>query len=214
MIQVIPRSEIFKQNAFVDNQIAFAQQATYRTINQDDPDEVAYMIPFLDHLQAFKPMPKQLNEFAVLAYDAKNKEDYEQNFPLVMVEFYAALKIEQVYILTEIKTDWKDLVFENEEKKVIFLKQVNEHTHAVGYLVEVKDLPEILPLFFFMHPDYPHIELIPAKADINIVQFVCKDGNLHTLYEVQHYEQLKAAAEISGLVMGSFEVCQLYNKQC
>ena len=211
-MQVFNRSEIFKQSSFVDNQIAFAQQATYRTINQDDPDEVAYMMPFLDHLQAFKPMPKKLNEFAVLAFDAENKEDYENKFPLIMVEFYSALKIEQVYILTEIKTDWKDLIFENEEKKAIFLKQVNEHTHAVGYLVEVKDLPEILPLFFFMHPDYPHIELIPAQANINIVQFLCKDGNLHTLFEEQKFEQLKAVAEASGLVMGSFEVCQLYNK--
>ena len=212
-MQVFNRSEIFNQSAFVDNQIAFAQQAIYRTINQDDPDEVTYMKPFLDHLQAFNPIPKQLDEFCVLAYDGKDKVDYEKNFPLVLVEFFTALKIEEVYILTEIKTDWKDAVFENEGKKENFLKQVNQQTNAVGYLMMVKDLPEILPLFFQMHPDYPHNNIIPTLGDIRIAHFLCKDGNLHTLFDKKDEAQLKAAAEMSGLFMGSFEVCQVYNNK-
>jgi hypothetical protein len=32
MMQVFSRSDIFKSSAFVDNQIALAQQATYRTL--------------------------------------------------------------------------------------------------------------------------------------------------------------------------------------
>jgi len=40
MMKALSRSDIFKQSVFVDNQIALEQQSTYRTINQDDPDEV------------------------------------------------------------------------------------------------------------------------------------------------------------------------------
>lgn len=210
-MKVFSRIDIFKNDALVDNQIALAQQAIYRTINQDDEEEMAYTIPFLDHLQAFKPAPKKLNEFCVLAYSAKNKEDYENNFPLVLVEFYTALKIDQVYILTEIKTDWKKIVFENEEKYAAFLTMVNHQINAVGFLVQVKDLPTILPLFFFTHPDHPHINIIPPQGAIAIDQFLCKDGNLHTLYDEKNYEQLKSAAHKAGLCLGSFEVCQLYH---
>ena len=124
-MQVFTRSEIFKLSPIVDNQIAFAQQATYSTINQDDTDEVTYMMSFLDHLQAFNPIPKQLDDFCILAYKAKSKIDYENNFPTAIMDLFTALKIDQVYILTEIKTDWKDLVFENKAKKTIFLLQLS-----------------------------------------------------------------------------------------
>jgi hypothetical protein len=213
MIQTFSRVDIFKNDVFVDNQIALAQQAIYRTVNHDDVDELVYTMPFLDHLQAFHPAPKQLDEFCVLAYGAKTKEDYENNFPLVMLEFFTALKIEQVYILTEIKTDWKDFVFENKEKHTTFLTMVNHQTNAVGFLVQVKDLPVILPLFFFKHPDQPHINIIPQGGYIAIDQFLCKDGNLHTLFDKKNYEVLNAVASKAGLFMGSFEVCQLYNNK-
>lgn len=210
MMQALSRSDIFKQSVFVDNQIAFEQQSTYRTINQDDPDEVEYMMPFLDHLQAFQPQPEPLDGFCVLAYGVETKEDYENNFPLVMVDFFTRLKIEQVYLLTECKNDWKDFVFENEEKQKRFLTQINGQTNGVGFLITVKDLPDILPIFFFAHPDHPHICLISPEGDIPIDLFICKDGNLHTLFDERNYEQLKAAAEGAGLYMGSYEVCQLY----
>ena len=54
-MKALSRTVIFNQSVFVDNQIAFEQQAINRTINRDDPDEVAYMMPFLDHLLAFRP---------------------------------------------------------------------------------------------------------------------------------------------------------------
>lgn len=63
MIKVLDRSEIFREFSFIDNQIAFAQQSIYRTINQDDPDEVKYMMPFLDHMHSFSLEPKQHDNF-------------------------------------------------------------------------------------------------------------------------------------------------------
>jgi hypothetical protein len=211
MMQSLARSDIFRQSAFVDKQIAFAQQATFRTINQDDPGEVAYMMSFLDHLQAFKPQPEPLDAFCVLAYGAETRAEYEHNFPLVMADFFTRLKIEQVYLLTECKNDWKDFVFEKEEKQKQFFTLVNGQTNGVGFLITVKDLPDILPIFFFAHADHPHINLIPPAGNIPVDMFLCKDGNLHTLFDERNHAQLKAAAEGAGLYMGSFEVCQLYN---
>jgi len=73
-MQALSRSAIFKRSVFVDNQIALAQQATYRTINQDDADEMAYMMPFLDHLQAFDPQQKSLNGFVYWLIRQKTKK--------------------------------------------------------------------------------------------------------------------------------------------
>lgn len=210
MIQPVSRSDIFKQSVFVDNQIAFEQQTTYRTINRDDPDEVAYMMTFLDHLQAFQPQSKQLDGFCVLAYAAETKGEYENNFPLAMIDFFAQLKIEQLILLTEIKIDWKDYVFENNQKQKYFLSMVNDQTNGVGLSLQVKDLPEILPLFFHAHPDHTHINLMPAAGDVPINLLLCKDGNFHTLFDESIHEQLKAAACEAGLMMGSYEVCHSF----
>ena len=210
MLQVLSRSDIFQQSVFVDNQISLAQQATCRTINQDDADEVAYMMPFLDHLQAFDPQHKSLDGFCVLAYGADTKDDYENQFPRVMVDFLTRLKIEALYLLTECKNDWKDFVFENEEKRKRFLSLVDGQTNEVGYLLKIKDLPVILPLFFFAHPDYPHVCFLSPAGDILVDMFLCKDGNLHTLFDERNNEQLKGAAKAAGLHMGSYEVCHLY----
>jgi hypothetical protein len=210
MIQPLSRSDMFKQSVFVDNQIAHAQQATYRTINQDDPAELAYMMPFLDHLQAFDPQLKPLDGFCVLAYAAETKQEYENNFSLVMADFFARLKIEELYLLSECKIDWNEYEFENNQKKKRFLRILEGKTQAVGLHLNVKDLPDVLPLFFCTHPDHPHIILIPPVGDVPIDIFLCKDGNFHTLFAESDYGQLKQAAEAAGLYMGGYEVCHLY----
>jgi hypothetical protein len=210
MMQAINRSEIFKQSVFVDNQIAFEQQATYRSINCDDPDEMAYMMPFLDHLEAFDPQLKPLDGFCVLAYAADTREDYQNNFSLAIVDFFTRLKIEKLYLLSQCKIDWNEYGFENQEKKSRFLKTLDGKENAVGLLLSVKELPDVLPLFFYRHPDHPHINLIPPVSDIPVDMFLCKDGNLHTLFDERNHGQLKTTAAASGLYMGSYEVCQLY----
>ena len=209
-MQALSRSAIFKRSVFADNQIALAQQATYRTINQDDADEVAYMTPFLDHLQAFHPQPESVNEFCVIAYAAETKRDYENNFPLVMVDLFKRLKIGELYLLTECKNDWKEYEFENKEKQKRFLSMLDGKTHAIGLQFKITDLPDVLPLFFYTHPQYPHINLISSESDVPVNMLLCKDGNFHTLFDERSYKQLKAAAEGAGLYMGSYEVCQLY----
>lgn len=210
MIQAHSRYDIFKRFSFIDNQIALAQQATYRTINQDDPDEVAFMMPFLDHLEAFQTRSKSLNEFCILTYVAESKEDYENNFPLAVMAFFTRLKIEELFLLTECKIDWRDFGFENKEKQENFLNKISNQTNDVGYRILVRDLPTVLPLFFFTHPDSPHINLMPSTGELPIDLFLCKDGNLHTLFDGEIYAQLKTAAEESGLHMGSYEVCHVY----
>lgn len=207
MMQVLSRSDIFKKSVFVDNEIAFEQQATYRSINHDDADEIAYMIPFLDHLQAFNPQRQPLDGFCVLAYEAETKQDYEDNFPGVMVDFLTRLNINQLILITVIKIDWMDFVFENKEKHKLFMGIVNDQTNAVGLQLEVKDLPEVLPLFFYSHPDHPHINLMPLAGNVSINLLLCKDGNFHTLFDASIIEELKDAADSAGLMTGGYEVC-------
>jgi hypothetical protein len=210
MIQVVSRSDIFKQSVFVDNQIAIEQQAIHRTINQQDADEIAYTMPLLDHLLTLQPQSKALDGFCVLAYDAETKEDYESNFPSIMVNFFAELKINELYLLTTCKTDWKDFEFSNKAIKKRFFRIVNQQTNAVGFLLSVSDLLEMLPLFFNTHPDHPHINLIPSQEGVSISMLLCKDGNFHTLFDERIQMQIQAAAAETGLCMGSFEICQLY----
>lgn len=207
MMQVINRTDIFKKSVFVDNQIALEQQSIFRTVNRDDPDEVAYMMPLLDHVHAFQPQQEPLDGFCVLAYAAETRAEYDNKFPQSIVDFFTRLKIEDLYLLTVIRNDWKEYIFENKEKKEHFLNIVNDQTNGVGLRLQAKDLPEILPLFFRAHPDHPHINLMPALGDVPINLLLCKDGNFHTLFDESIHEQLKTAACEAGLMKGSYEVC-------
>lgn len=207
MIKPIRRSAIFEKYGFVDSQIAFEQQATFRSINKNDPEEMEYMLPLLDHLEPFDPQLKPLDGFCILAYNATSKEDYVANFPRATVDFFSKMKIESIFLLTELVLDWKDYAFENPEKRTSFLNLVSHQTHEMGYLMDVKDLPDILPLFFFAHPDYPHILLVPAEGEVPISLLLCKDGNFHALFDEAIGDSLKLTTEQTGLKMGSFEIC-------
>lgn len=176
-MQALTRSAIFKQSVFVDNQIALAQQVTHRTINQDDSDEVAYMMPFLDHLQPFHVQQNSLLDgFCVLAYPAETKEDYESNFLLLMADFFTRLNIEELYLLTECRNDWKDFVFENKEKQKRFLSMANDQTNGVGYQVKVKDLPEAMPVFLFTHLITRILFLFPRTEMFLLICLYVKTG--------------------------------------
>ena len=106
MINAISRQEIFQQSEFVDNQVASEQQAISRTLVADSDEERDCMKPMLDHLIAFKPQSQTLQNFCVLAYDAVDKSDYDNNFAKRMVGLFTKLQIDEVYLLTIIKNDW------------------------------------------------------------------------------------------------------------
>ena len=80
MIEPFSRSQIFKQSLFADNQVALEQQTIYKMMDQDNPDEIAYMLPLLDHLEPFNPQPLYADQFCVLAFDAPNLTSYHNNF--------------------------------------------------------------------------------------------------------------------------------------
>ena len=209
MIKALSRKEIFHESVFVDNQVAFEQQAILRTLAADSNDERDDMKPILDHLNAFYPQSQTLQNFCVLAYDALDKADYNNNFAKLMVGLFTKLQIRELYLLTVIKNDWDEYIFENDEKKDLFLKIVSRHEDGGGLKIEVKHLPKVLPLFFHSHPDYPHINLMSAEEDLPINLLLCKDGNFHTLLNVRNEEQLRIAANATGLVMGDYEICRV-----
>ncbi len=185
--------------------------ASYRAINPDDPDELAYVLPFLDHLQAFNPEITTCHGFCVFAYPASNPMDYEKNFASVLVSFLTNLNCEELYLLTEIRVDWEEFGFENEHKKSLFLEYTKGRTKETGYLIKVKDLVQILPLFFHRHPDSPTISLMPGSGDVLIELFLCKDGNFHTLYDERDENILMKMAAEAGLLHGSYEICQVHS---
>ena len=147
--------------------------------------------------------------FCPHAYDAVDKSNYNNNFAKLMVGLFTKLQIEEVYLLTIIKNDWDEYIFENDEKRDLFLKIVVKHKDGVGLKMEVKYLLKVLPLFFHSHPDYPHINLMSAEEDLPINLLLCKDGNFHTFLNERNEEQLRIAANATGLVMGDYEICRV-----
>ena len=208
MMNAISRDSIFKRSAFIDNQISRAQMTILRTVNQEDEEEVIYTTSLLDHLQAFDPKPDNLNGFRVIAYPAIDKSDYENNFSTALGRLLNDLSIPNMYLLTDINYDWKDFIFENEDKKSLFLSYTKGITNTVGYLFESKDIELLLPLFYQHHPDCPSIGLMNSTGDIQLDMFMCKDGNLHVLYDEKHESALLGAVKNAGLISGSFDVCQ------
>lgn len=212
MMIALSRESIFKSSAFIDNQLSRAQMAIMRTVDLNDADEVNYTMSMLDHLKPFDPKPYEYNGFCVIAYPAIDTSDYENNFSGALMRFFDVLNISEIFMLTEINFDWKNFVFENEVKRSLFLTYANNLTNSVGYQFPTSAIDYILPLFYQHHPDSPSIGLINSIGDILLDMFMCKDGNLHVLYDEQQKPALLQAVETAGLISGSFEICQINRK--
>ncbi|CAN5293299.1 hypothetical protein BH09BAC1_BH09BAC1_15160 [soil metagenome] len=211
MLTPIPRTEIFQTNQFVDNFIAEMQDSYAQYIDQSVPREGKMLAEYYDHLQAFNPSEEPIMGHCVLAYDAESKKDYVENLPLVLQGFYEALGITQLYLMDFNKTSLLDFPYENFKKQNEFKRLAKGNAKGMGYMLEVADLPKMMPLFFFSkRHDKPVIFFLTATGDVPLSIRMCDDGNLHLNYQEKFDEQIEAAAEAAGLDIGDIEICTVH----
>jgi len=210
MLQPIPRTTLFKTNPFADAQMAASQQSLLRTLDEQFEEDAAFIKEYVDHAQPFSTERQPTDASGVLAYAAENAEQYSHEMPLALQAFFNHLQATTLYLLTESKLDWSEFLFENEKKKETFLSLVQHQTVDVGYALNPDDLPQVLPLFLFAHPDRAPLFLYADTAHTSLSMFLCKDSNWHLQYHAKDKMLIEAAAQKSNLLFGDLELCSQY----
>jgi hypothetical protein len=215
-LQLISREEVFLKSPVVDRCISDTQQMWYR---QFDGSPNFFLIDTelekpencYDHLYPFSDTEIKLDDFAVLAYAAKNKKDYVTNCPPAIQHFFGLLAVRKFYLIEELKHDWFYLPFENRDKCEALKKMMNLMSYNDALEFNVEDLPIILGLFSFSHRcDVGVINLFPSLSPIDFSVSVCDDGNFHFSFSSDKRELANTAASEAGLKIGGLEICKTY----
>ncbi len=211
MLTPIPRAEIFQANQFVDNFIADMQASYAQYIDKTVPREGKMLAEYYDHLEPLAPFDEPVAGHCVLAYDAESKKDYVEKLPLVLQQFYGVLGITQLYLMDFNKTSLLDFPYESFKKQNEFKRLAKGNAKGMGYVLEVADLPKIMPLFFFSKRyDTPVIFFLTAEGDVPLSIRMCDDGNLHLNFEEEYDEVIQEAAENAGFCIGDLELCTVH----
>jgi hypothetical protein len=211
MFKPITRPEIFNASVFAENLIAIFQESYASNIDTTVKWEADMLKKYYDHLKPFQPIDPPIDGHCVLAYDAANKKDYIENFPLVLQEFLRALDITGLYLMNFNKTNLFHFGFENFKKRNLFKLFGGKKTDNLGYIVKVDDLHKSFPLFFFSGVyDVPVIFIITASGKVPLSLRLCDDGNLHLNFQLQYQEHIAETAKKTGFEIGDLEMCTQY----
>jgi hypothetical protein len=211
MFKPITRPEIFNASVFADNLIAIFQQSYASNIDPTVKWEADMLKKYYDHLKPFQAIDPAIDGHFVLAYAAASKEDYIENFPLVLQEFLRALDITELYLMNFNKTNLFGFEFENFRKRNLFKLYGGKNNGNLGYLVNIDHLQKSFPLFFFSGVyDIPVIFLITASGKVPLSLRLCDDGNLHLNFQPQYQEHITETAKKAGFQIGDLEICSQY----
>lgn len=212
MFTPIARTTIFRSSVFADNLIAHFQQSYASNIDQSVKWEAAMLKKYYDHLKPFQTIAPQIDGHCVVAYNAFSKNDYIEQFPLVLQKFLNDLNIEELYLLNFNTTNLFGFPFENFRKKNQFKLLGGRKTENLGYQFKVSELHRGFPLFFFSGVyDVPVIFMITASGEVPLSLRLCDDGNLHLNFQEIYKTRIHEAAIGAGFKIGDLEICYYHN---
>ena len=211
MFNPITLPEIFRSSVFADNLIAEFQQSYTLDIDLSVKQEAEMLKKYYDHLKPFQRIDPPINSHCVLAYDAENKKDYVETFPLILQKFLTVLNIQDLYLTYFNNKNLFQFEFENFRKRNLFKLYGGRKTKNLGYQIKVSDLHKGFPLFFFSGVyDVPVIFLITANGQVPLSLRLCDDGNLHLNFQKMYQKRIQEAAKNAGFKMGDLEICVQY----
>jgi hypothetical protein len=214
-MKTLSRKYIFQHSAVADTTIAGLQQSYAEDFDQENEEDAAFLEKHYDHKESSSNAPALDRESCVLALDVEKKQAYVSQFPEALKTFLQELSCPEVYLLDWLASDWQEFPFETDSKKKAFLKLIGEESFAQGLQLTVEDLSEVFPLFLCSSQfDVPVVYLFPVHdACPQFSIYLCDDGNLHLRFAKHDAEKIEKAAIKAGLIMGGFEMCQLYYSQ-
>ena len=214
MFKSITRLEMFKSSIFADNLIAEFQQSYTLDIDLSVKAEAKMLKKYYDHLHPFQFIEPPINSHCVLAYNAESKKDYIEIFPLVLQKFLTDLDIQELYLTYFNNKNLYKFEFENLKKRNLFKQYGGKKDNNLGYQINVSDLHNCLPLFFFSGVyDVPVIFLITANGEVPLSLRLCDDGNLHLNFQEMYQNSIHKAAKNAGFKIGDLEICVKYRLQ-
>jgi hypothetical protein len=214
MIRLIDREAVFYKSSLVDHEISELQKSWYKPLGHELAgyiDEASIQgVDLYDHLEPFHHDKVVVDDFAVLGYMEKNREDYLTHRSKAFIRFYDLMGVERLYLLDELKCDWVQFPFRSREKRQAMEDMVGQAAYHEAFEFDIDDLSVILPLFNYSgRHSTAIIWLFSANSEVALAMFLCDDANFHTSFPAKDREKISAAAAAAGLVMGGLEVCRI-----
>jgi len=211
MLKLITREEIFQRSPLADHYISDSQSEHRKGDIMIDPGNIVKAVDACDHLQPYHKKPPVLNDFAVIAYPAKDRKDYVTNCPVVLGRFYELLGVKKIYVMDELKYNLLKFPFGIQERRAAFKQLIEPNEYCEAFELSVYDLTTIFPLIFYSsRHSVPIIYLFSAESSLDIAMFLCDDGNFHTSFPSSERESINAVAEVTGLKIGDIQICNTY----
>ncbi|EMR03229.1 hypothetical protein [Cesiribacter andamanensis] len=213
MLTPLSRKDIFSQSPVADGMIAEVQGFYARGFDEAVPEELEVLNRLYDHRQVLQPGNKAPQAEAILTLRARTRSGYARRFPKALQGFLEQLGCRHLYLLDWLAFSWQEFPFETADKAATFSRLAQGRLEPGGFLLEIRQLSRLLPLFFFSGRfDGPVIYLIAAEG-LPLSLQLCDDGNLHLAFHEQDRPALEAAASQAGLLLGGDEVCFVYYTQ-
>src|SRR5262245_55152167 len=103
MLKLITREEIFQRSPLADDYVSGSQSVHSNGDIWIDPGNIVKAVDACDHLQPYHKKLPVLDDFAVIAYPAKDRNDYATNCPVALKRFYELLGVQKIYMMDELK---------------------------------------------------------------------------------------------------------------
>ncbi len=202
------RTQVFKLSPFADNFIAQMQQSFASELNVKNKEDAALLRKFYDHqAPAFHEL-MVIDGHCVAAYIAANRKEYFRGLPLPA--FFAALGTVKIYFIDYLDTSMKDFPFESFKKRNTLKKMLSNSLEAEAFSLAPVNVVDILELFYFSGRYERSAIMMIADGSIPVALRLCKDGNFHMNYRVEHEVEIKNAAIASGMEVGDLDLCWRY----
>lgn len=217
MLQLISRAEVFLRSPFADHHICSCQQEMFERLEDKETTYIDYQTTPVkdayDHLQPFNKSSRAPDDFAVIAYQKKDREDYVVNCPAAFGQFCKLLDIHKLFLIDELKYDWLlHFPFGSSEKRDALKSIINLSVYDEAFELEIDDLSTLLPLFFYSGRwGVPICYLFPSESSADLLIFLCNDGNFHMAFPATDRELINEVAITAGLKMGGLEICNRYS---
>jgi hypothetical protein len=210
MLYPLSRKAIFEASPFAD-QFIFEMQRSYAAeLDLNDRLDRSVYRKYYDHLQPLQMGHPPIDGYCIMAYIADTRNDFFERMLPALQQFFEELKIQQLYITDFLKTSLQTFPFKNFQKRNRLRHLMGWRLDYGGFQLSLKDLKQVLPLFYFSGIYARSAITIIADGVVPLSLRLCKDGNFHADYQSLHQRPIQEAASRAGFEVGDVNLCWDY----
>lgn len=211
MITTLSRRNYFLLSPFADSFICRMQQAYAVDMDEEDKRDRKILRERFDHLKPLAQPVMAVDAHCVIALPATTKTEYQKRLPIQVAELLRQLGSTQATLLDFLNTDLSQFEFENFTKRNQFRRLTGGIRRDKVVRLDVDCLVQLLPLFLFSRCYDVPVIFILGDGPVPVSLRLCDDGNFHLNFQEANSSRIIEAAELSGFVTGTIEICDAYS---